>query len=101
MMTDDERNLRTLITAGWENHSSGHVEAPTGHFAIVDCAEDRAMLAQVLDITEDDLPAPHYFLVVEDNYGNVHLRMFYTMAAAQDAYAELETAYAEWDDLDD
>ena len=98
MMTDDERNLRALVTAGWANESDGHVDSPMGHFAIIDLVNDRHEMADVLEIDEDELPAAHYYLVVEDSNGNVDVSTYYMFSSAEDEFRDLQQHYVLWAD---
>lgn len=103
MKSKTERAMQALITAGWANGSTGEVEAPTGHVAIVDLTTERAMMAQVLaDAGEEegDLDAirPGWYVVVEDDQGNVGVTGPVSQAEAESSLRRAEAAYAEWGD---
>lgn len=94
-MTDDERVLRTLITYGWANESTGDVECPMGHVALIDLTTERDMM---LDLLEEDerLPEPGWYVVVEDNLGLVHPMRFDLERVARKVYDRHEATYTMW-----
>lgn len=106
MKTQIESAMQALVTAGWANGSTGEVESPVGHVAIVDLTSERAMLAQVLaeageGETDLEVIRPGWYVVVEDDQGNVTVTNPMSEAEAQAALRRAEAAYVEWSDADE
>lgn len=92
--------FRSLVTGGWANESSGDVEAPCGHFALIDMTTERAMMRDVLEETGEaqliEEIEPAWYIVVTDSQGFVgHMRCD-SEAQARFQYDTLEAAYGEW-----
>lgn len=104
MRSNLESALDALVSAGWANSSDGDVEAPTGHFAIIDATTERATMGDVLEdtgLTIYDVPVA-WFVVVTDSLGFIHPIECASEAEAWSLYREREREYVAWsDDTDD
>jgi len=97
--------LRSIITAGWNVKSDGHVEANTGHFAIVEIPEHEgerdemrdAVFLDELDEAEvyDTIQAGWYF-VVEDSQGNITYSQTKDRAEAFNLFEKAQEVYSQW-----
>jgi len=103
MKTRTENAFQALITEGWANESTGEVDAPTGHVAIIDMSTERTMMAQVLAETDEEDPGalietirPGWYVVVEDSQGNVDVTGPVSEAEAQHALEQAEVEYGNW-----
>lgn len=99
MMSNDERTLDGLVTAGWANASDGDVESPTGHFALIDLTTEREAMAELLD-DDEILPDPAWYVVIVDTIGNRYVESHRTEGDATIRYNDLERAYLAWHDDD-
>lgn len=100
MMPNYEAAARAIVTAGWANETDGHVDSPVGHFAIVDLTTERTIIADILaedDLTLEGLP-PAWYIVSEDDQGNVAVLQYDTEAEARRAFDYLAGRYSEWAD---
>lgn len=93
--------FKALITAGWSNMSNGDVEAPTGHFAIIDMITERDMLRDVL--AESDLAdaldsiEPKWYGVRENSDGLVFLESFDCEWHARKWFDQQEELFETWE----
>lgn len=114
MKTALELVMQAIITAQWSNNSNGDVEAPTGHFAIVERpshpGELNDMLAAIEDMDDPDNidmihafedAEPGFYAVVEDSNGLVHITGPHTQQEATEWFTKAEDAYAEWNAQDE
>ena len=101
---EPEGAFRAVVTAGWGVKSSGDVEAPTGHFAVVEIPEhagERAeMRAAVFDGDAEaaegfDCLDAGWYLVTEDSNGNVSYSRD-SQVWVNRRFDELDAAYALW-----
>lgn len=92
-----EHAARTIVTDGWANQSDGHVDAPTGAFALIilEPAEVDADFLATWDLTSADV-TPGYYLEQQDQQGNTSVTEFDTEWEARAAYTALEQQYQEW-----
>jgi hypothetical protein len=94
-----ENAFKQIITAGWNQRSSGDVEAPTGHFATIPISS--VEMPELLDAVFDDEPPevtidPGYYFAKEDSDGNMWLWCFSTAYEMNAMYARYEREYNEW-----
>ena len=115
MKTNDETVMQNIITAGWAVKSDGHVESPTGHFALVEIPEHMGERDEMMDAVyettdavfgddwEDEyiLPESGWYIVTEDSQGFVHLYRHSGENAAKAAYARFEREYSTWNGADE
>jgi hypothetical protein len=105
--SDRDEILDALVAQGWANQSTGSVESPIGHVAIVcNRPQDIVEIAQafsdeiaVLSADEpefDPMDLVGNFVVRTDTYGFVTVTEYNSPVAASDAYDRAEEAYAEW-----
>jgi hypothetical protein len=98
--TPAEVMFQAIITAGWANRSTGEVEAPTGHVAIVDLSTEREMLAEVLE--EPDLIAaleetePGWYVVTEDGAGFVAVAGPMSETEALGRFLAADAEHTDW-----
>ena len=93
----------------WCDEESGHVESPTGHFALVEIPhneDDRDYMFREIDALtghhfgdneSDERPDSGWYVVITDSSGFVHWQNYSTEDAACNAFDALEAEYAEWD----
>lgn len=108
MKSNLETLMQAFISGGWANMSGGTVEAPTGHFAIVEIEPNRKELREAF---EDDLfPEELVFfdacevgtyLVVEDSNGSVFVDGPLPMAWATLWFNNNLEAFNAWDTDDE
>ena len=67
MKTAIETACQKIITAGWANRSNGDVNAPTGHFALIDLPENE--MPELLDAMSDELDESE-FEAIRNEMGN-------------------------------
>jgi hypothetical protein len=97
------RLFRQIVTAGWANQSDGNVEAPTGHFALVNIAP--AEMGELKDAVFGDEPDtddykmlyPGNYLVEEDSDGNTTVTEYLSEARALAAFVQLQREFVLWD----
>lgn len=99
--------LDAMVTEGWANQSDGNVEAPTGHFAMVCNSEaeldevvhafDEVITSLDLGPLRDDSQLVGNYIVRTNNQGFVSVEEFETPSLCESAYAELQSAFYEWD----
>ncbi len=99
MRTPLENLASALVTEGWANQSDGEVDAPSGHFAIIDATTEREIMADLTEYVGEDFSAvPAAWLLVEhDDQGFVTVTECDSEADAQARYAALEAIYVAWD----
>lgn len=97
MRDDIETALDLILTGGWANETTGHVDSPIGHVALIDLTTERDMMADVFDADLDTLPAPAWYVVVTDHLGFIHYVAYDTEAAARRDYDRLDRENVEWD----
>lgn len=97
--------FRSLVTAGWANESSGDVEAPCGHFALIDMTTERDMMRSILEETDEaecmDEIESAWYIVVTDSQGFVGHMQCDSEAQARFQFDELEAQYGDWLGSDD
>lgn len=98
MRDDIETILDLIIAGGWANETTGHVDSPTGHVALIDLTTERERMTDTFDAT---LPDPAWYLVVTDQLGFIHYEAHDTEGSARKFYAALDREYAAWDNNDD
>lgn len=113
MKTALELAMQAIISAGWNNQSDGDVEAPTGHFAIVERPAHPGELNDILAAIEDqddpdnihmihafeELQAGFYE-VVETDMGHVHIAGPVTSEQATEWFQGEQHAFTMWADIE-
>lgn len=97
MRDDIETALDLIITGGWANETTGHVDSPTGHVALIDLTTERDAMVDALDVDLDTLPAPAWYVVATDQLGFIHYAAHDTESSARFYYDRLDREYAGWD----
>lgn len=112
MRTDLENLLDYMISSGYHDDETGHVDSPTGHVAIVDMTTPDGGAGRDLDVLRDTYlrddpyatwPADlerAWYVVRTDDHGFLDITTA-DAEGATDALEQAEQAYAAWDDLDD
>ena len=95
--------LESIINAGWNVTSSGDVESPTGHFAIVERPTNPVELAQIIESLEDAEQAQAFtalptgfYAVITDTRGNVTYSQALTEPTAMRWFRQSEHMYSNW-----
>lgn len=106
MKTALESIMQAIITAGWNKISDGDVNAPIGHFAIVEIPQNNNELAEIvdaiLDVTTGEevvtlCTAPRgWYHVREDSDGIVYIDGPHTEITANRIYEAHQATYNEW-----
>lgn len=95
----------------WCEEEGGHIESPTGHYALVLFPRSKPMREEMIreleNLTgqyaedypdEDTYIRPGWYVVRTDSSGFVHWQNYSTEEAACNAFDELEAEYAKWDE---
>lgn len=102
-----ESVMQYIITAGWNKISDGDVNAPTGHFAIVEVPTNNNELADIVDAIRDEADgneivalctAPRgWYLVVENDQGQVFVNGPFSEESTNLMYNITQADFSEWD----
>lgn len=99
--------LESIINAGWNVTSSGDVESPTGHFAIVERPTNPVELAQIIETLEDSEQAKAFtalptgfYAVITDTRGDVTYSQALTEPTAMRWFQGVQHAYDMWADTE-
>lgn len=106
MKTPFESVVQAIITAGWSNQSDGDVDAPTGHFAIVEVPALDKELADMVDALLDTVDGEEvvalctaergHYMVVETSEGQVHITGPFKEAPAKFWFLSMQKTLEEW-----
>lgn len=104
-----DRLFKGIVSGGWDNESSGNVEAPCGFFALIiiernECHEvwdafgneDYLDEGQLKWMWEGQLAG--YYLTTENSDGIIHVWAYDEAHEARSAFNSLEEQYQKWDD---
>lgn len=95
--------FKDLITAGWNVKSDGNVEAPSGHFAIVEIPSHPGELLEMqnaLDSVDYDWPEPGWYFCVENDLGQIFAYSV-TKEEAEEMYVADQLALEYWYEAED
>ncbi len=95
--------FKSIITAGWNVTSDGHVESPQGFFAVVEIPANFAEFNDLVDAVDpdsefesDDWPEPGWYFTVENSDGLIRVYKS-TQRRASAAFQEALGSFAAWE----
>lgn len=106
-MQDYTQFFKQTITAGWNVRGDGHVEAPTGYFALIEVPPHQGEFADLMDAVFDtekpeniDLPPVGWYVTVENDQGILRWTRFPSKTQAKLQYERLVKEFIAWDTED-
>lgn len=89
--TPRAKMFQQVVTEGWANLSDGNVEAPTGHFAVIQIDDNE--LGEVRDAFDSSLIEAGSYLLIEDSDGNAALHTYPSLDDVMKIFNELQARY--------